>query len=333
MRLVAFAIVVVLCACGGAQTPVQPSPAAQTHGPVGDTWSWDGTTWHRVSASGPSPRYFAALAYDPAHHQFVLFGGQTSKGSSDETWLWDGKAWQMASPTHKPAPRRAAGMAWDPLTNAVLMYGGLVTDQYEGHVVGETWSWNGADWSEVAVGPGPPRERQGTSMITAGNRATLFGGNVFNVTYFGDAWSSANGTWVQVDRAPEPPGRGGAAVSWDQSTSTMFVYGGIGLNAAAGPGALGSPLSDGWSLNGANWKELTGGPGSLEYANAVSGVGRFIVLLGMACPHPSDASWAWDGKTWTQLAKPGMSARWGAALAQQPDDKALLFGGSNQVGC
>jgi hypothetical protein len=333
MRLVGFAIVLVLCACGGAQPPVQPHPAVQTKGPLGDTWSWDGTTWHRVATSGPSPRYFPALAYDPAHRQSVLFGGQTSKGSSDETWLWNGKAWHMANPVHKPAPRRGAGMAWDPLTNSVMLYGGLVADQLEGHEVGETWSWNGTDWSEVGAEPGAPGLRQGATMITAGNRVLLFGGNEGNDLYFRDTWSLADGVWARVDRSPGPAGRSGAAVSWDLSTSTMFIYGGIGLNAAAGPGALGSSLSDGWSLTGATWTELTGGPSSLQFANAITGGGRFIVLLGMACPHPSDDSWGWDGKSWTRLPKPGMSARWGAALAQQPVGSALLFGGSNQAGC
>jgi hypothetical protein len=113
----------------------------------------------------------------------------------------------------------------------------------------------------------------------------------------------------------------------------MFLYGGSGLNTAGGPGALGSPFADAWSFSGEKWTELTSGPGSLENANAIWVAGRFVVLLGMACPHPYDASWAWDGKSWTQLPKPGMSARWGAALVQQPDGKALLFGGSNEAGC
>jgi hypothetical protein len=333
MRRVAIAMVFLLSACGGAQTAARPSPVGQTHGSLGDTWSWDGKTWQRVSASGPAPRYLASLAYDAVHHQFVLFGGQTSKGSSDETWLWDGRAWRMANPAHKPAPRREAGMAWDPLTNTVLMYGGLVIDQFEGHEVGETWSWNGTDWSEIGVGPGAPGARQGTTMISAGDRVVLFGGNNGNVNYFGDAWSAKGGVWAQVDRGPEPAGRAEAAAAWDQSTSTMFVYGGIGLNTAGGPGALGSPLSDAWSLTGGKWTQLSGGPGFLQLASAISSSGRFILLTGMACPDPTDASWAWDGRSWTRLARPGMSARWGATLAQAPDGSALLFGGSNESGC
>jgi len=106
------------------------------------------------------------------------------------------------------------------------------------------------------------------------------------------------------------------------------------MNAAAGPGALGTPLADGWSLTNGAWKKLDAeGPGQLEYANAISSTSRFTVLLGMHCPNPSDAAWAWDGTSWSRGAKPGMSARWGAALAQAPDGTALLFGGSNEKGC
>jgi len=176
--------------------------------------------------------------------------------------------------------------------------------------------------------------RKNPSLSDAGNRLLLFGGNVGNVAYFGDVWSWQNGTWAHGDHAPRPQGRGASAVAWDASTSTMFVYGGFGLNAAAGPGALGTPLADGWSLTNGAWKQLGAeGPGQLEYANAISSTSRFMVLLGMQCPNPSDAAWSWDGTSWLRDARPGMSARWGAALAQAPDGQALLFGGSSEKGC
>jgi len=334
MRRAALGILLLVSACGGGQQATQPGPVAQVHGSLGDTWAWNNAAWHRAAVVGPSPRYLTALAYDADRRQFVLYGGQTAKGTSDETWLWDGKTWRVANPVHKPPARRAAGMAWDPATHAVVLYGGLVADAFEGHESGDTWTWNGNDWSEVDAGPGLPGLRQNPSLSDAGNRLLLFGGHEGNIAYFGDVWSWQNGRWVQADQAPRPQGRGASAVAWDTTRSTMFVYGGVGMNAAAGPGALGTPLADGWSLTNGAWKKLDAeGPGQLEYANAISSTSRFTVLLGMHCPNPSDAAWAWDGTSWSRGAKPGMSARWGAALAQAPDGTALLFGGSNEKGC
>lgn len=50
-----------------------------------DTWTWDGATWEEVTPpSGPSGRYFHAMAYDSARGRVVLFGGLSGRGT--ETW-------------------------------------------------------------------------------------------------------------------------------------------------------------------------------------------------------------------------------------------------------
>jgi hypothetical protein len=59
----------------------------------GDTWTWDGASWTKQSpALSPSPRIYAAMAYDEAHGQVVLFGGAESTFYGD-TWIWDGTNW------------------------------------------------------------------------------------------------------------------------------------------------------------------------------------------------------------------------------------------------
>jgi hypothetical protein len=329
-------MLVLLVACGAAQPAVRPNSSPSRPGPEGDSWTWDGSLWHRASGSGPAPRYLAALAYDAQRRVYVLFGGQTLSGSSDETWIWDGTKWTAKSPAHKPPPRRSAAMAYDPAHHVVVLYGGLKPDQSEGSEIGDTWTWDGNDWTQADSGPGPPRERQGLTMVTAGNRVVLFGGRVANVLYYGDAWSWDGKTWQRADDSPRPPGRGSPAVAWDGLDSTFFVFGGAGFNATAGPGAQGMQLDDAWSLSARRWTRLIGsGPGSRAYANAIwdRGRAREVVLLGITCPNLADAAWAWDGKAWSKLAGPGVPARWGAASAETPDGRALLFGGSDEVGC
>ncbi|HYT11587.1 MAG TPA: hypothetical protein VEL12_02275 [Candidatus Nitrosopolaris sp.] len=332
-----IAVAFLLVACTGSPSAAQSTPTPQAPGPLGDTWIGDGATWHLASNTGPPPRYLAALAYDQSRKVFVLFGGQTAKGTSDETWTWDGKAWKQLSPPHRPPARRAAGMAYDPAHKVVVLFGGLIPDQAEGFESNDTWTWDGSDWTEVDVGPRRPEKRQGVSLITAGDRVILFGGRLANASYFGDAWSWDGKTWSQADSAPRPPGRGTAAMTWDPVDSSLFVFGGSGLNATAGPGAQGTPLSDAWSLTSGRWAQLnsTTGPGRLAYATAVweRAAARVVVLLGIRCPELSDATWAWDGKAWSKLANAAVSARWGAAMAQNMDGNALLFGGSNQAGC
>ena len=320
--------------CGAGQTTAAPTP--QASGPKGDSWAWDGAKWKEVAVAGPSPRYLAALAYDVPRKVFVLFGGQTAKGSSDETWTWDGTAWKTKSPAHKPLARTDAAMAYDPSRGAVVLYGGHVQGREEGDISGDTWAWDGADWTQIDVGPGAPGKRAGASLVTSGSDVLLFGGHYVNVQYYGDAWTLDAKAWSRVDRPPTPDGRGNSAVAWNPTDASMIVYGGSGFNSTAGIGAAGKPLADAWLWRGGTWTELKGqGPPALTAANAIwdQKGSRWMVLLGMSCPQPSDAAWAWDGRSWAKLASPGMSARWGAAVAQAPDGRALLFGGSDESGC
>jgi len=256
------------------------------------------------------------------------------QGSSDETWTWDGGKWTEMMPVHKPPARRAAAMAYDPAHQVVVLYGGLVQDRNEGIAASDTWTWDGSDWTMVSPKTDSPGDREGPVMVTAGNRILLFGGRSYNVKYFGDVWAWDGKTWSRVDRDPTPPGRGNPAATWDPIDSSLFIFGGSGFNSSAGPGALGTPLGDGWSLTGGKWTQVnSSGPGRLAFANAMWDGKKIVVLLGMPCPNPSGDAWGWDGKAWLKLASAGISARYGAASAESPDGKALLFGGSDEPGC
>ena len=108
-----------------------------------DTWSWDGSAWHRLSpAASPTPRAGALLAAD-GQGGLVLFGGlgQTGGGgvancvppavhpgaapkggppgycatplsSLRDTWTWDGRTWTEQHPAHRP-DQGAGGIAFD----------------------------------------------------------------------------------------------------------------------------------------------------------------------------------------------------------------------------
>jgi hypothetical protein len=62
------------------------------------TWSWNGTTWTRLTpAAAPSDRAYASMTYDSATQQIILFGGQ---GDPLDTypctmWAWNGTTWQQ----------------------------------------------------------------------------------------------------------------------------------------------------------------------------------------------------------------------------------------------
>ena len=53
---------------------------------LGETWSWNGTTWTKLSpATSPAARYGASMAYDPGTEAMLLFG-DVYDGEFNDTW-------------------------------------------------------------------------------------------------------------------------------------------------------------------------------------------------------------------------------------------------------
>jgi hypothetical protein len=351
LRKLAYGIAIVLCLAGlilasglwhRPQAPCGGGMCAQPVGIQGMTsYSWAGSVM-QLTPVGPSPRYLAAAAFDRAHDDFVLFGGQTRTGTSGETWILDKVIdqhqarqfkWRQVKPVHSPLPRRGAAMAWDPRDHLVLMYGGLIPDAAEGTEASDTWAWDGVDWSQLADGSTAPGPRDAPDMVTAGDRVLLFGGHVANVRYYGDAWSWDGKRWVRADADPTPPGRGHAAAIWDPTAAALFIFGGSGARPDAGPGNLGTPLSDVWELKGRAWTQLPAGPPPIGLAaasrNPTSGA---IVVSGVICPMNRDVFWEWNGATW-RFAGESAQRMWGAAVAADADGYVMEFGGSNDPAC
>lgn len=333
-------LIVLVVSCGGAPATASPTPELRTPGPLGDTWVLSASHWQRVEGAGPTPRYAGALAYDPTRHWYVLFGGQSASTSLDDTWLYDGRTWKHVHPAHQPSARRAAAMAYDPKRQLVVLYGGLVQDHGEGHPASDTWTWDGIDWQMMQDSGASPGPRFGSEMTSSSDGVLLFGGSEFkNDGFYADAWRWDGVQWARVDRGPTPPARSFAALAWVDADSSLFVYGGSGLNPDASGGANGTPLSDAWALKGGKWQQiLTSGPAARAQANAMlDGSHRDVLIMfgmtGTRCPDPTNEVWAWDGNSWSHRPNAVVPARWGAALAQAGDGSALVFGGSDEPGC
>jgi uncharacterized protein (TIGR03437 family) len=61
--------------------------------PLNDTWVWDGSNWTQKSPqNSPLARFYHAMAYDSAHGEVILFGGNNTVTNIHfgDTWTWDG---------------------------------------------------------------------------------------------------------------------------------------------------------------------------------------------------------------------------------------------------
>jgi hypothetical protein len=138
---------------------------------LGDTWTWDGSAWtQRQPAMSPMARWSASMAYDPVHHNVVLFGGSSATQSLRDTWIWDGSAWTQRQPAADPNYRTSAAMAFDGRRVVLFGHGANVPPN-------DTWTWDGTSWMQRLPPVSPPGRRLGAlAYFEAGDQALLFGG-------------------------------------------------------------------------------------------------------------------------------------------------------------
>jgi hypothetical protein len=75
-------VLLLLADNGGHNASTGMSPALA----LGETWSWNGTTWTKLSpARIPAPSIGSSMAYDPASGAMLLFDAGF-EGTLNETW-------------------------------------------------------------------------------------------------------------------------------------------------------------------------------------------------------------------------------------------------------
>jgi hypothetical protein len=120
---------------------------------LNDTWVWNGNDWGKMHPLNvPPARYWHSMAYDPIHHQIVMFGGRDAGANAlNDTWLWDGNDWSNATSSENlPEPRSEAGMAYDPGLERILLISGFVEDvKRVGSPANDTWTWDGSQWAKL----------------------------------------------------------------------------------------------------------------------------------------------------------------------------------------
>lgn len=114
-----------------------PAPGGSYHYILGETWTWNGTTWTLASSSGPLPRVHHTMAYDSTRACTVLFGGYQNWFLGD-TWLWSGSGWSLASGPG-PGHREDHGMAYDSARGRVVLFGGFWNSGSAYTHYGDTW--------------------------------------------------------------------------------------------------------------------------------------------------------------------------------------------------
>ncbi len=197
--------------------------------------------WSSVSgAGGPAALSAAAVAYDPATGQTILFGGNYNGTAQSGTWSWKGSTWSLLSPPNSPTARYGASLAYDTATSQLLLFGGFDRTNY----MQDTWSWTGSTWE--ALSPTTlPTKSYGASLAydPSSSQMLLFGGRSATSTYGNGTWTWSGSNWTLLSPSSSPPSRYEAAFAYDTATSQMVLFGGNG----------GAALGDTYLWTGTTW--------------------------------------------------------------------------------
>ena len=236
-------------------------------------------------------------------------------------------AWNQKFPEQIPPGRSFHAMAYDAAHQEVILFGGV---DAAGSFLGDTWAWDGSQWSQRSLGSGGPsaRHRHAMAYDSARGQIVLFGGVDEKNGILSETWVWDGKSWAQKITDASPQARFGHAMAYDTARRQIVLFGGQGTSGM---------FSDTWTWDGTTWaQQLTANkPGPRAFhAMAFGLTSAKVVLFGGVSPDglASDETWIWDGADWTQKspANHPMARAWSAA-APDPTGSVILFGGTNPM--
>lgn len=162
--------------------------------------------------------------------------------------MLEAQSWQQRSTLINPSPRRAGAMVFDVAGNRMLLNGGTIASP--GQIVSDTWSFNGAAWTQLNPFTTPPA-RWGHQLVrdTGNNRLVTFGGRSPSVSGLAnDTWVWDGNDWSALPTVAAPSPRFRYGMVYDSTRSRIVLFGGrTTLNNS----------NETWEFDGLLWHQMT----------------------------------------------------------------------------
>ena len=192
---------------------------------LGDTWEWDGAAWtEQHPRTSPPPRRGHGMAYDAAHGETLLFGGEQRGSLLGDQWIWDGTQWTAVALATAPQRRTEFSLAYDESRQRVVLFGG----QGDAGRLSDVWEWDGASWTDRTP---PtvylPAARTGATMVydAVRRRVVVFGGQS-DTASLNDSWEWDGTIWTPLAPAMLPSPRHHQAMAYDAARGDAVLFGG-----------------------------------------------------------------------------------------------------------
>jgi hypothetical protein len=257
------------------------------------TWELSSGIWLQRDAA-PPPRALFGMTHDTRRDRVVLFGGVfTGLG---ETWERAGSAWRRVVTANTPPLRFGNCLAFDAMRGRTVMFDGRIGNTQLPSYFGDTWEYDGVDWTLAPPGATAPPARANHAMAydLARRVIVLFGGAAPNGP-LADTWLFDGTRWQLVTTQSSPAARSYHALAYDARRQCMVLYGGNDLTRTR---------SDTWEFDGQTWTARTnvGAAGPLAgHAMTFDAVAGRVLLFGYQNVGVVTNCWQYDGVAWTLL--------------------------------
>jgi hypothetical protein len=332
-------------ATNGSATPAQPTGAPTSNLTPSASAAPTSTlvptgSWARVATTGPAPaaREDHTLTVGDDGTAWA-FGGRDGTTVFGDLWQLDltTDTWRERSPAGAaPAARFGHEAVWVPGRGLVVFAGQAGAESF----FNDLWLYDPAAdrWTLLPASGSVPIPRYGTCAgLGPDGRLWISHGFTQEGVRFADthAYDFATGTWSDESPLTDGPIQRCLHTCWWRGDGTFALYGGQTTGVPA--------LGDLWTLTpgggGARntWTELRGDHPPARNLPAVARHGAVTIILGGRGTEKTALADGWQlpdaGGVFSPLAfssDAGPSARWGAALIDDPTrDGLVLFGGTD----
>jgi N-acetylneuraminic acid mutarotase len=287
-------------------------------------------------ATGPAPRGYHGLFYDPVGGRVVLFGGGTDTTDYGDTWSYDAtvnKWTELAPKGEQPEARSWPALAYDAAGRKALLFGGATMVG----ALNDTWTYDPAlnSWAEVEpMGERPPERWLGVTVYDSAHGMLILFGGAGVEGMLNDTWTydTATGGWTARDPVGSLPSpRGFHSLAYDARSGRVVLFGGMNDYE--------EDLGDMWSYDPVknSWTEIdSAGPAPTARSGHAmvydSLNGRMILFGGATSMEGFNDTWAYDpaAGTWTDLKPTGdlpSDRAYHAMVYDRGTDRVILFGG------
>lgn len=324
LTIIGLACLLVLAACDSPAIKQGTSPTAiQSSSTPAPTF----TPQPSATPSSPPSTGNVTIVYDDQMGGVLFLGDTFYSGLNqpEQTWIWRNGSWAQLHPAHEPSLRSQEAMAYDPATKDVVLFGGI-NSTGNTKVLNDTWTWDGADWTQRHPANSPPeRNNAALAYDAATNQQVLFGGASSKPAIGGlvppplnDTWVWTGSNWLKQHPATLPLPVIKPALVYDPAQRNLLLFG--GLYADTTP--VRKELNDTWQWSGTNWVKLhpptsphlhdmvNGQQVLYSYPNMVYDPQKQQIFLlfggdNTVTNEKLQAGWAWDGTNWSKMSNNG----------------------------